>query len=44
MKTEILDRMKEAGTPAFLFDEGEFKERLHEIDRILNKESNENKP
>lgn len=39
MKTEIFNRIKEAGTPAFLFDEGAFKERLHEIDRILNGES-----
>jgi len=37
MMTKILSKITEAGTPAFLFDEGVFKERLREIDRILNK-------
>lgn len=43
MTTEIFSKIKEMGTPAFLFDEGAFKERLHEIDRILNGEYEEEK-
>ena len=41
MTTEIFSKIKEMGTPAFLFDEGAFKKRLHEIDRILNGEYEE---
>ena len=43
MTTEIFSKIKEMGTPAFLFDEGAFKKRLHEIDRILNGEYEEEK-
>lgn len=43
MTTEIFSRITEAGTPAFLFNEGVFKERLREIDRILNGEKRDKK-
>lgn len=43
MTTEILNKITQAGTPAFLFDEGALKERLHEIDQLLNKGRKETK-
>lgn len=43
MMKKIYDLIKETGTPAFVFNEKEFKDRLTAIDNILNKDRDSEK-